>query len=155
MRRNHTNSSTCTAFLELERHGDNRCLLPILPLHEPNADTEVVVPAAACGGDEVLVALPACSFPGWLSSARRLPVRLAVLLLTLLVVAPGRADQPAAEKAPRVRLLVPAYFYPAGPGLKEWERLIAASARVPIVAVVNPASGPGKEADANYVKVLQ
>jgi hypothetical protein len=57
--------------------------------------------------------------------------------------------------APRVRLLVPAYFYPAGAGLKEWDRLFAAAGKVPIVVIVNPASGPGKEVDANYVKILE
>jgi hypothetical protein len=56
---------------------------------------------------------------------------------------------------PQMRLLVPAYFYPAEQGLKEWNRLIASSARVPIVAIVNPASGPGKQADPNYVKLLK
>lgn len=80
---------------------------------------------------------------------------VAFALTGLRLSGPVQADRAPAEDAPRVRLLVPAYFYPAGPGLKEWERLIAASARVPIVAVVNPASGPGKEADPSYVKVLK
>jgi hypothetical protein len=53
-----------------------------------------------------------------------------------------------------LRLLVPAYFYPAGEGLKDWERLLAAAAKTPIVAVVNPASGPGEKADPAYVALL-
>jgi Spherulation-specific family 4 len=53
-----------------------------------------------------------------------------------------------------VRLLVPAYFYPAGEGLKDWDRLIASADRTPIVAIVNPASGPGKRVDENYTKVF-
>jgi hypothetical protein len=61
---------------------------------------------------------------------------------------------PAAEPEPRLRLLVPAYFYPAGEGLKHWDRLIASSARVPVLAIVNPASGPGDKADANYTRLL-
>jgi hypothetical protein len=52
------------------------------------------------------------------------------------------------------RLLVPAYFYPTGQGAKHWDRLLAAAERVPIVAVVNPANGPGKAADRNYVSLL-
>jgi hypothetical protein len=64
------------------------------------------------------------------------------------------AADPPGEKPPHVRLLVPAYFYPAGAGLKDWERLFTASDRIPIVAVVNPASGPGKEADPNYVNIF-
>jgi hypothetical protein len=65
----------------------------------------------------------------------------------------GRKDSPARDKGPRLRLLIPAYFYPAGAGLKDWDRLFAAT-EVPLVVIVNPASGPGKEADPNYVKIL-
>jgi hypothetical protein len=55
---------------------------------------------------------------------------------------------------PKVRLLVPAYFYPAGEGLKDWNRLIASAEKTPIVAIVNPASGPGKRVDDNYTVVF-
>ncbi|MDR3638787.1 MAG: spherulation-specific family 4 protein [Isosphaeraceae bacterium] len=58
------------------------------------------------------------------------------------------------ETAP-VRLLVPAYFYPAGEGLKAWDRLIAAADKAPIVAVVDPDNGPGKQVDENYRAVLE
>lgn len=58
------------------------------------------------------------------------------------------------DTRPRVTLLVPAYFYPAGERLQDWGRLLAAADRVPIVAIANPASGPGKAADPNYEKVL-
>jgi hypothetical protein len=75
-------------------------------------------------------------------------------LLGALILASSIPGEPRAEE-PRVRLLVPAYFYPAEAGLKEWDRLFATSAQVPIVAIVNPASGPGKDADANYTKLLQ
>src|SRR2546423_1244987 len=78
-------------------------------------------------------------------------MRIAVVLLFASF---ALAQAPRAEE-PRVRLLVPAYFYPAGEGLKDWERLFTASAHVPITAIVNPASGPGKDADPNYVKLLQ
>jgi len=60
----------------------------------------------------------------------------------------------SAEGQPRLQLLVPAYFYPAGPGLKDWERLIDAAARVPIVVVANPASGPGEAANPDYSAVV-
>src|SRR5262249_6599310 len=39
--------------------------------------------------------------------------------------APGKAP------GPRLRLLVPAYFYPSGPDLDQWERLIDGAARAP------------------------
>lgn len=76
------------------------------------------------------------------------------LLLLLLVLAFGAVP---AEPAPRrgVRILVPAYFYPAGEGLRHWDRLIAAAARVPVVAIVNPASGPGTKADPNYERTIE
>jgi hypothetical protein len=60
----------------------------------------------------------------------------------------------AQAKPDGVKLFVPAYFYPAGEGLKEWERLIAAAKEVPIVTIANPASGPGERVDPNYTDVI-
>ncbi|HJT79275.1 MAG TPA: spherulation-specific family 4 protein [Gemmataceae bacterium] len=74
---------------------------------------------------------------------------LVVAALALLALTAG-----ASAEAPRLRLLVPAYFYPAGNGLRQWDRLIAAASRAPVVAVVDPDSGPGKAPDPNYVAVL-
>jgi hypothetical protein len=54
----------------------------------------------------------------------------------------------------QMRLWVPAYYYPFGPGLGEWNRLIASAKRVPIVAIVNPASGPGDHVDTNFAAVI-
>jgi hypothetical protein len=82
-------------------------------------------------------------------------------LVTLLLATLGASSpdaepyRGAGETTPRVRLLVPAYFYPAGEGLKAWDLLIASSARVPIVAIINPASGPGKRIDENYRIVFE
>lgn len=72
----------------------------------------------------------------------------------VLAVAAGGTALGAPPAQPTARLLVPAYFYPAGDGLRAWDRLIAASDKVPIVAIANPASGPGKQADDNYRDVL-
>jgi hypothetical protein len=67
----------------------------------------------------------------------------------------GAADPPDKPKpAAKVKLFVPAYFYPAGEGLKEWDRLIAAAKEAPIVAIANPASGPGERVDLNYTMVI-
>jgi len=67
----------------------------------------------------------------------------------------GSSDAaPGAEPA-RTRLLVPAYFYPAGEGLKAWDRLIAAADKAPVVAIVDPDNGPGKRVDENYRALLE
>jgi hypothetical protein len=63
------------------------------------------------------------------------------------------ADDPG--KKPVLQVLLPAYFYPAAGGLKHWENLLTAAGMIPITAIVNPASGPGKAVDPNYTKVVQ
>ena len=52
-------------------------------------------------------------------------------------------------------LMVPAYFYPS-PG-SDWDRLAAAASRVPLVAIMNPASGPGNAtvADPQYTRAIR
>lgn len=73
-----------------------------------------------------------------------------------IALACAACAQAAGQNAvPRVQLLVPAYFYPAGNGAKEWERLIAAADRVPIVAIINPASGPGRRVEPNYTALFE
>jgi|GEM_PF-873643 len=47
-------------------------------------------------------------------------------------------------------LLVPAYFYPP----TYWDGLNFAAARVPLVVILNPGSGPGPAPDANYVAAV-
>lgn len=49
-------------------------------------------------------------------------------------------------------IMVPAYFYPEPGG--DWERLAAAARRVPIVAILNPSSGPGTAVDSQYVRAV-
>ena len=58
----------------------------------------------------------------------------------------------SADPPEKMRLLVPAYFYPAGKGAKEWERVLEKREEAGVVAVVNPASGPGRQVDANSPK---
>jgi hypothetical protein len=66
------------------------------------------------------------------------------------------ALQPVAtENSTRLRLLVPAYFYPADEGLAQWDRVIDSRAAAITVAIANPNSGPGEIADPNYTKVLE
>jgi RHS repeat-associated protein len=49
--------------------------------------------------------------------------------------------------------LVPAYFYPS-PGGSPWDQLTAAAATSPIMAIMNPDSGPGTAVDPNYVSAV-
>jgi hypothetical protein len=53
----------------------------------------------------------------------------------------------------RLRLLVPAYIYPVGEGLKDWQRLFEAATKVEIVAIANPNSGPGDERNLDYAAI--
>jgi len=53
-----------------------------------------------------------------------------------------------------VNVLVPAYFYPDGAGLGYWNALNAAASKAPLVAILNPNSGPGASIDPNYTNVL-
>jgi hypothetical protein len=55
----------------------------------------------------------------------------------------------------QLRLLIPAYIYPAEKGLAEWDRIIDSPAAAATVVIANPGSGPGKAPDANYVRVLK
>jgi tRNA A-37 threonylcarbamoyl transferase component Bud32 len=68
----------------------------------------------------------------------------------------GPTVKPPPQTPPaRVRLLVPAYFYPGGAWLRHWEKLFLSAASVDIVAIVNPASGPGDKRDPNYSDVIR
>jgi hypothetical protein len=54
-----------------------------------------------------------------------------------------------------IELLVPAYFYPAGAKARLWQELAdAGKSGVPVTAIVNPNSGPGKAVDPNYTQVI-
>lgn len=94
---------------------------------------------------------------------------LTVVAGALTLPSPGAGQQPrksakaakkaepatAGKTAPRMQLWVPAYYYPNGPGLEEWNHLIASASRAPIVAIVNPNSGPGDHADTNFTAVIR
>ncbi|QDV38227.1 spherulation-specific family 4 protein [Tautonia plasticadhaerens] len=65
---------------------------------------------------------------------------------------PSPIDQ--GPQAP-LKILVPAYFFPAASGLDDWKRLLTSARRVPIVAVVNPASGPGELPNRDYADIVR
>ena len=73
-------------------------------------------------------------------------MRHAFGLAALLALAAGSAH------ADRMRLVVPAYQYPTLGTL--WSDLAAAAPRVPVVAVLNPANGPGTATDPNYTAAV-
>ncbi len=84
--------------------------------------------------------------------ARSLLVVLLACGLGLVTCDVATGDEP---ELPKLGLLVPAYIYPGGEALKDWERLIAAADRVPIIAIVNRDSGPGKRVDKDLHAVLE
>ena len=69
--------------------------------------------------------------------------RLAALALTAALAAPVFATD----------LLVPAYFYPGGKK-NFWPQLAAGAAQAPVMAILNPASGPGSVTDPNYTAAV-
>lgn len=81
--------------------------------------------------------------------------RVVLLGFLLVVVAALPGPSRSADPTPQVRLLVPAYFYPAGDGLKTWTTLLDSAAKAPTVAIVNPDSGPGKAVDPNYAALFR
>ncbi len=71
--------------------------------------------------------------------------------------ASAKSDEPSrltGGKPAKLQLIVPAYFYPSGSGMKAWQRLMDASSKVSIVVVANPSSGPGDLLDQEYVAVI-
>src|SRR5262249_3351609 len=62
----------------------------------------------------------------------------------------GPSKAVPAAAALGLRLLVPAYIYPAGDGRNEWQRLIDAASKVEIAVIANPNSGPGEDREAQY-----
>lgn len=68
--------------------------------------------------------------------------------------AAGGAPAEPGPPPKRLRLLVPAYIYPAGDDRKQWRRLVDAAAKVDLVVVVNPRSGPGLERNPDYAAVV-
>jgi hypothetical protein len=72
-----------------------------------------------------------------------------------LVSATIAAHALAARVQASERLLVPAYFDPTGDTLSDWTELTnAAAAGAPITVIMNPDSGPGNKAMADYTTAI-
>lgn len=78
--------------------------------------------------------------PAWIATA------FFALQLALASAVPGR----------EAGLLVPAYFYPSWGDAQanHWDELIATAPRVPLVAILNPASGPGPRPIPDYARAV-
>lgn len=80
-----------------------------------------------------------------MNKSRKLLQRVLALLMTTWA---------GAVSAASFEILVPAYFYPAGTGLDYWGQMTAAAAKAPIIAILNPGSGPGSTVDPAYVAAV-
>jgi Spherulation-specific family 4 len=78
--------------------------------------------------------------------------RLRIALMIAALFAQPSISQ--VKKPTPIEILVPAYFYPNGKGMADWNELIKAAQRAPIVVILNPANGPGHAVDHNYLKVV-
>jgi hypothetical protein len=75
--------------------------------------------------------------------------------MNLRLIAFSLALATAALAARAEELLVPAYFYPVVTRRVDyWGELAATASKAPITAILNPASGPGAAADANYASAI-
>ncbi len=77
---------------------------------------------------------------------------LALLAANWFIGGSAFADEPQPSA---IRILVPAYFYPSRDGMTAWKEVLAAASESPIVAIVNPGSGPGRRVDGNYEEVFR
>jgi hypothetical protein len=59
----------------------------------------------------------------------------------------------SAQTLPQVGLIVPAYFDPST-DQTDWNRMAAAASQIPLIAVMNPNSGPGTSADPSYTAAI-
>jgi serine/threonine protein kinase len=133
-------SSSSAVLLSGQRPGSK---VPVQPDHKGRWA------AVMAGGALALAATALAVVMGWLpvgSSGKGQP-------------STASPTEPAAvakvdSATPALSLLVPAYIYPEGAGLKHWEQLLAAAAKAPVVVIANPASGPGPKADANYAAII-
>ena len=75
-----------------------------------------------------------------------MPTAVARTILASLAILVVPAGAFAAE------ILVPSYFYPRPGG--DWARMEAAASRVPLTAILNPNSGPGKAVDPTYTAAV-
>jgi len=76
-------------------------------------------------------------------------------LILLAGLAAFSAETPVLGQSPTtVTALVPAYFYPTWWSGSPWDDLTRAASRIPLEAIMNPASGPGTAPNADYERAV-
>jgi Spherulation-specific family 4 len=69
---------------------------------------------------------------------------------------PEVAVAKATKKEPVLQILMPLYLYPSVVnGRSNWQPLADAAAKVPIVAIINPNSGPGGKPNSDYLAAMK
>jgi hypothetical protein len=81
-------------------------------------------------------------------------VSAGLLLAATTPIATAADDGPRPVDPGAMTALVPAYFYPAGDRLADWNQLAEAARSVRLEVILNPASGPGERPDPSYVAVV-
>ncbi|WP_370650778.1 spherulation-specific family 4 protein [Caballeronia sp. SL2Y3] len=79
----------------------------------------------------------------------KLGAALAAAMLSSAASAAGTTDGASTS----LSLVVPSYFYPTK-SAADWNSLAASASRVSTTAILNPNSGPGTSADANYAAAI-
>lgn len=92
----------------------------------------------------------------WITAVTQLVMGAVFTQLACSQETKGNLDRAKSAKSEleSTMILLPAYFYPAGPELQHWERLLKSPNANRILAIFNPASGPGEQVDANYTSIL-
>jgi len=79
---------------------------------------------------------------------------LGLTVAILITAACLAATPPASQPTSRLNLLVPAYIYPGGVGLKYWDQLATAARTVSLTVILNINNGPGTESKPIFVSVV-
>jgi hypothetical protein len=87
-----------------------------------------------------------------------LPIGIALnsMVYSTPTATPEIAIAKATKKAPALQILMPIYLYPSVVnGRSNWQPLADAAAKVPVVAIINPNSGPGGKPNSNYLAAMK
>jgi hypothetical protein len=80
-------------------------------------------------------------------------IKASIVVSSIAFSGAALAGTTASTASAPVTLVVPAYF-DAARGVANWDALTATARRIPTTAILNPNSGPGVTADANYTAAI-